>query len=176
MINNNYVKQYPFYKTSNNPEEKTSEEYRLELLNKFTKNLDAICISKSYKTPIVIRAKTFYSNIDSDIYSQCKTILDGVNDDTLFNYETDGLIFTPSDKSVGSDVSNKLTKPRKITWNYSLKWKPAEFNTIDFLVTTLKDESKNDVINNLYQDGVSLSSQNQIKQYKTIILRVGLGK
>ena len=92
MINNNYVKQYPFYKTSNNSEEKTSEEYRLELLNKFTKNLDAICISKSYKTPIVIRAKTFYSNIDSDIYSQCKTILDGVNDDTLFNYETDGLI------------------------------------------------------------------------------------
>ena len=57
----------------------------------------------------------------------------------MFNYETDGLIFTPCDKSVGSSVSNELTKPRKITWNYSLKWKPQS-TLIDFLVTTVKDD------------------------------------
>jgi len=171
MINNNYVKQHPFYKSK--LEDDDEEIYRLELMYKFVQSLDSLCISKNYSTPLTIKEKKFYSNLNSNIYVECKKILDGINDDTLFNYETDGLIFTPSDKSVGSDVSNKLTAPRKITWNYSLKWKPSKFNTIDFLITTLKDESKNDVISNLYQDGINLGSSSQIKQYKTIILRVG---
>ena len=63
----------------------------------------------------------------------------------MFPYETDGLIFTPSNKSVGSDEINKLTAPRKTTWGYSLKWKPSYFNT-DFLVLTLKDESGKEII------------------------------
>lgn len=170
MINSDYVKQFPFYKSSD--EEKQST-FRLELMYKFIQGLDSLCVSKTYTTPIIIREKKFYSNIDSDIYKKCKIILDGVNDDSMFNYETDGLIFTPADKSVGSSKSNELTNPRKITWNYSLKWKPSKFNTIDFLVTTLKDESGNDVVKNLFQDGKSMVSGNQIQQYKTIILRVG---
>ena len=76
--------------------------------------------------------KKFYVNIDDDIYKKCKIILDGVADDSMFNYETDGLIFTPCDKSVGSSVSNELTKPRKITWNYSLKWKPQNLTQLTF--------------------------------------------
>ena len=170
MINTNYVKQYPFYKTSNEDERDT---FRLELMNKFIQGLDSKCVSSTYVTPIIIREKKFYVNLDDDIYKKCKIILDGVAYNSMFNYETDGLIFTPCDKSVGSSVSNELTKPRKITWNYSLKWKPSKFNTIDFLVTTVKDESGNDTIRNLFEEGMSMTSDSQIKQYKTIILRVG---
>ena len=170
MINSRYVKQYPFYKTS---DEEKQETFRLEEMYKFVQGLDSKCISKTYTSPLIIREKKFYSNMNSDIYTQCKIILDGEKDGSMFNYETDGLIFTPADKSVGSNRTNELTGPRKITWNYSLKWKPSKFNTIDFLVTTLKDESKNDVVKNLFQDGMSMGARSQIQQYKTIILRVG---
>ena len=49
-------------------------------------------------------AKRFYTNLDEDtnIFHQCKIILDGI-EEGMFEYETDGLIFTPCDKSVGSD-------------------------------------------------------------------------
>tara|TARA_B110000902_G_scaffold95467_1_gene113009 strand:+ start:10 stop:3378 length:3369 start_codon:yes stop_codon:yes gene_type:complete len=170
IINNRVVKQFPFYKSK---EEEKEETFRLELMYKFVRGLDSKCVSGSYITPIVIKEKKFYSNLNSNIYEKCKIILDGMKDESMFSYETDGLIFTPSNKSVGSNVSNELTDPRKMTWQYSLKWKPSEFNTIDFLVTTLKDESGGDVIHNLFEDGVSLVSTDQISQYKTIILRVG---
>ena len=50
----------------------------------------------------------------------------------MFDYETDGLIFTPSNLGVG--VSNKGDKPanKKVTWTHSFKWKPPKYNTIDF--------------------------------------------
>ena len=59
-------------------------------------------------------------------------------EDGLFDYETDGLIFTPANKGVASNILGKTPPPRKITWTSSFKWKPKEFNTIDFLVTTKK--------------------------------------
>ena len=170
MINGRYVKQLPFFKTS---DEEKEGEYRLELMYRFVDKLDSRCVSSSYATPLIIREKKFYSNNDSSIYLKCKIILDGEKDGSMFNYETDGLIFTPSDKSVGSSKNNELTQPRKITWNYSLKWKPSKFNTIDFLVTTVKDETGNDQIKNLFQKGMSMNANSQIQQYKTIILRVG---
>jgi hypothetical protein len=178
MINNRYVKQFPFYKSKKEEDQKEESKekektFRLELMYKFVQGLDSQCVSKSYITPIIIKEKKFYSNLNANIYQKCKIILDGIKDDSMFNYETDGLIFTPSDKSVGSNKSHELTDPRKITWQHSLKWKPAEYNTIDFLVTTLKDESGNDVINNLFKEGINLVSSDQISQYKTIILRVG---
>ena len=36
----------------------------------------------------------------------------------MFDYETDGLIFTPAEKSVGSKKTGELTPPKKITWPY----------------------------------------------------------
>ena len=38
----------------------------------------------------------------------------------------------------------ELTEPKKITWQYSMKWKPPEYNTIDFLVRTKKTETGED--------------------------------
>ena len=64
---------------------------------------------------------------NENIFSQCNKILIGVNDNTMFNYEVDGLIFTPADKSVASSsiVSNIPTT--KITWQHSFKWKPPKY-------------------------------------------------
>ena len=91
----------------------------------------------------------------------------------MFEYETDGLIFTPCDKSVGSDRTGVVIPPRKVTLNYSMKWKPPEYNTIDFLISTVKDGGDKEVIGNIFKSGTDVSSGNQISQYKTVILRVG---
>ena len=56
--------------------------------------------------------KTFYTNIGSNIF-ECKKILDGIKEGILFNYETDGLIFTPCDKSVGSSKVGEITPSEK---------------------------------------------------------------
>ena len=83
------------------------------------------------------------------------------------------MIFTPINTGVGSSVIGEDPVNRKITWKRSFKWKPPEFNTIDFLVTTKKDETGNDLITNEFTEGVNLSGTGQIKKYKTLILRVG---
>jgi ribA/ribD-fused uncharacterized protein len=49
--------------------------------------------------------------------------------DTTFEYETDGLIFTPRDSGVAPDVDCLGS-----TWLRVYKWKPADQNSIDFLL------------------------------------------
>jgi len=124
------------------------------------------------KVPLFIKAKTFYKNTSKSIFSQCNEILSKVEEGG-FNYETDGLIFTPINTGVASSVIGEDPVTRKTTWNRSFKWKPPEFNTIDFLVTTKKDENGHDLITNEFTEGVNLSGSNQIKKYKTLVLRVG---
>ena len=66
-----------------------------------------------------------------DILEDCKKILTS----TAYQYEIDGLIFTPAKLAV---LSNYANKPERITdkfgWSKVLKWKPPEQNSIDFLV------------------------------------------
>ena len=60
-----------------------------------------------------------------------------------------------------------------MTWRHSFKWKPAKFNTIDFLVTTQKSETGDDAVKNIFEDGKDLTDSIGVKEYKTIVLRVG---
>ena len=66
-----------------------------------------------------------------DILNDCKNILTSI----VYQYEIDGLIFTPAKLAVFSNYANK---PEPITdklgWNKVFKWKPPEQNSIDFLV------------------------------------------
>ena len=71
------------------------------------------------------------------IFDGCKSILEKEKEG-LFEYETDGLIFTHMFYGVGSNVIGKAGPKTRSTWEYSFKWKPPQYNTIDFLVTTLK--------------------------------------
>ena len=120
-----------------------------------------------------VQCKEFYtSSEDRTIFDGCSEIL---SKEELFEYNMDGVIFTPADTGVGSSLSSK-DQPgalKKITWDLSFKWKPVEFNTVDFLVTVVKDKSGKDKIQNLFQEGKNTQALNTIIQYKTLELRCG---
>lgn len=166
---------------------------RYNLLNYLIRSLKPISImnmgeskEKSVKTllekyknrgevisPIKIKAKEFFPiNGKQTIFEGCNSILQKERQG-LFEYNTDGLIFTHMFYGVGSNEINKAgTKTRK-TWDYSFKWKPPQYNTIDFLVTTLKGVNGEDVIKSYYEDGINNNDAEQYNEYKTIELRCG---
>ena len=125
-----------------------------------------------HSPPLHVQTKTFYVSSGPEVFSNCAAIL-RKKDDGLFTYETDGLIFTPADKAVGSATVGRAPPPTKKTWAWSLKWKPPEFNTIDFLVTTKRKEDGEEFVGNVFQDGQNLQIGTQLTQYKTLVLRVG---
>ena len=192
-LNNEDVRLYGFMLESNKNKEK-NEKYRLKsrymLLKEFTKNLKPISIlhkdkiaeisSSDKKTkiideiisPIRIETKKFYPlNPETDnIFGACNAILSKVHDG-LFEYNTDGMIFTPAFTGVGSDKIGISGPLSKITWEQSFKWKPPEFNTIDFLVTTIKGTSGEDVIKPIFTEGKNVLSSSQLNEYKSIVLR-----
>ena len=96
------------------------------------------------------------------IFDACKFLLTKIKDN-LFPYNTDGLIFTPNRLGVGSDVEGEAGPLSKVTWEYSFKWKPPQYNTIDFLVTTLKSPNGEDVIKSVRNTGYILRTVRQRK-------------
>ena len=73
----------------------------------------------------------------------------------LYDYNTDGLIFTPTLLGVGSSKFLEAGPLKKTRWDYSFKWKPAEFNTIDFLITTKKGSDGSDIITPIFENGLN---------------------
>ena len=151
----------------------TDQKGRLVALNKFMTHLKLDPVVGD-TLPIKIRAKEFhYSNEKNNaIFKNCKIVLDRVRDG-LFEYETDGLIFTPANTGVGSSKIGEVLDPVKRTWRASFKWKPPEHNTIDFLVTTMKSEGGNDIVKNIFENGDDMRAVDNLTQYKTLQLRVG---
>lgn len=134
-------------------------------------------------SPITIISKSFYpsysSNVDnyssSSIFEGCNIILQRIKSG-LYDYNTDGLIFTPTMFGVGSNKYLEAGPLKKITWEYSFKWKPVEFNTIDFLISTKKGTDGNDIITPIFENGLNVNDNSQFNQYKTLILRVGFNE
>jgi len=156
-------------------EETLKENYRLNLLLDCIKNLNVKSIIEGSLVPLRIENKNFYYETkNQSIFMACNFILSKEVDGT-FEYNTDGLIFTPKLLGVGGDsIKRSNVGPlRKFTWPYSLKWKPPQFNTIDFLITTKKDVNNQDSVSNVFSDGLNVSSVTQLIQYKTLILRCG---
>lgn len=146
--------------------------YRLPLLIKMISELDLKF--HGAKQPMRFEYKRFYMEGESStIFDGCKEILNKV-DEGLFEYETDGLIFTPASLGVGASKKGEASKPMKVTWDYSFKWKPPKFNTIDFLFKTKKGSNGEDEVGNVFQDGKNLTNDSSgILQYKTGELHVG---
>ena len=175
------IRSYSFAQTS---PKGIKNHYRLYCLNMIVNNLQIKPISKkALVSPLRVEAKNFQISTKSkSIFKCCDHILSQIKEG-LFEYETDGLIFTPSNMGVGMSQSNdelskevnksSLVPSFKTTWTHSFKWKPPEYNTIDFLITTQKNVNGQDVIHNKVVNGIDLSSGRQIVQYKTIVLRVG---
>ena len=95
---------------------------------------------KSEQNRLEFSAKHFECTSDSrTIFKCCDEIFKMTLDKP---YNTDGLIFTSKILGVYQDSVGQRFLPRsKFTWKHSFKWKPPEFNTIDFLMK-LKRNSK----------------------------------
>ena len=153
-------------------EESKKEEnfnYRLIILNSVIKSLDLKSITSSKEMHIKIIVKKFYG---AHIFNGCSRILTNIKEG-LYEYNTDGLIFTPSNTGVCSLKTGIAAPNYKITWNESFKWKPPEFNSIDFLIKFKKNELGANYIGTLNNEGEDLTSYNQVKNYYTLILNVG---
>ena len=163
-----------FYPTN---EEEVLTNFRLPLLISVVKNLQTKSVSGGVDSlpPIRIEHKIFeVANASRSIFDCCSTIMRKIKEGQ-YEYWCDGLVFTPLEYGVGSNVRNEASAGPlyKTTWNHSFKWKPADHNTIDFLVTTKKAEDKEDVVSNLFKQGIDMSKCVQFQQYKTLVLRVG---
>jgi hypothetical protein len=162
----------PFTRTRADPEPADGKpvdntQYRLFQLSQFA---GALMPQAAVRTSQVleVRMKTFeYGSVDEEksIFDAARNVLEAARD---YKYETDGLIFTPARLGVGMEAVGDSVKNRKHTWMRSFKWKPPKYNTVDFLVTTQKDARKRDVVHTVYQPGAA-----GLKEYKTLILRVG---
>jgi hypothetical protein len=122
-----------------------------------------------------VQCKEFYVGEDSnpnDIFYKCNMLMNKVKHG-LFEYNTDGLIFTPAQYGVGGNPGMVSGPLYKHTWDRSFKWKPAEFNTVDFLVRLKKDDNGRDYVGTEFEDGSRMTSGFTIAQYKTIILHCG---
>jgi hypothetical protein len=190
--NNKSVRNFTFTKTV---EEEAAEEaesgnsqiqYRINLLSAFIQSLKPYSIlEKSTKTelskstntkslPMSFKCKEFYKDSDGvSIFDGCSKILSNERDG-LYEYNTDGLIFTPSQLPAGGNSLKTGPGPLyKSTWEHSFKWKPAAFNTIDFLVSVKKDNTGKDEMHNIFQEGKNMQGYQNVLQYKTLILRCG---
>ena len=156
-------------------EEQTGkEEFRLVLLKNLMNTIKIGSVVQDAKiAPIRMERKVFYAQSGTQtIFDGCNTLLQRIKDG-LFEYETDGLIFTPASLAVSSNKVGETVDPVKMTWSHSFKWKPEEANTIDFLITTKKNTSNSDYIGTTFASGLDMSASNQLTEYKTLILRVG---
>jgi hypothetical protein len=109
---------------------------------------------------------------DYNIFAACNFILQRVADN-LYDYNTDGLIFTPTLFGVGGNSVLEAGPLRKVRWDYSFKWKPPKYNTIDFLVSTKKGADGQDITTPIFENGINVKQTTQFNQYKTLILQVG---
>ena len=128
--------------------------------------------SEGGESEATVKNETRAKSDDYNIFEACNYILQRVKNG-LYEYNTDGLIFTPTLLGVGSSRFLEAGPLKKTRWDYSFKWKPVEFNTIDFLITTKKGSDGTDVVTPMFENGLNFGEATQFNQYKTLILRVG---
>jgi len=196
-VNKKSTREFPFINTPDvKPDAKEDEPHRKSITYRWKIMSQAIEMLKPYsildkdkpvKTDtgkpetashfnpcsIRVQCKEFYvGSSGTDIFSKCSSILSKMKDQ-LFEYNTDGLIFTPAEYGVGGGPSEVAGPLYKHTWERSFKWKPAEFNTVDFLVRLKKDDKGRDFIGTEFENGTHFDSNMALNKYKTIILHCG---
>ena len=184
------VRERSFY-TSN--KEHMDKSRHSEML-KYIANMDAKPVLKSAKSSLTVQPKRFYfddgegvagigsifetksseENASERIFALCKQCLE-----SEYKYVTDGLILTPCNTGVGGTTPGQVGPlDRKFTWVLSFKWKPPQYNTVDFLVNTVKDDKTNrdkviEKIDGGSISGINMLSNKQVDSYKELILKVG---
>lgn len=93
-----------------------------------------------------------------EIFTRCASTM--LDEAARSRYNTDGLIFTPNMDPLPNQFGGFFAK--------QFKWKPAKDNTIDFLVTIVKDkDTGKDLTRPLIREG------GDVEYYKTLRLMVG---
>ena len=183
FIHEKSVRELPFVSSNTGDNEM---EYRLPILYKFVDVIKPISILDSSANGEVkpsknripcdfrVKSKSFYYETENNsIFNNCSKILSNINDG-VFEYNTDGLIFTPSSLPVGGNTIGGKPGPKiKSTWDHSFKWKPAEYNTVDFLVNVKTNKMGKDEIHHIFNSGYNAQGLQNINQYKTLILHCG---
>ena len=104
---------------------------RLGCAREFIKELGTDFITAPSDKPLHIESKVFLAGDGPVMEQAINTLLD-----TKFGYPTDGLVFTPKASPVAP-----MQDRRGNTWLRVYKWKPAEQNSIDFLLRYKPGES-----------------------------------
>jgi len=117
----------PFYS-------KTEKKNRYDRLKLVMKHIKDTLQYESELNPMKFRLKEFHMSDETTHITECCQKLFHKIDTGVFEYENDGLIFTSMSLGVGMEHKEDKVKNYKYTWAHSFKWKPPEFNTIDFLV------------------------------------------
>ena len=152
---------------------KGNSESRLDLLKQVLQFMKIQPIIQGDNLPIKVNIKKFeIATPDKNIFMCSRSIMAG-KDAGIYDYEIDGLIYTPANTGVASNVAGRAGPMHKVTWDMSFKWKPLNQNTIDFLLTTKKNQNGVEIIGNIFESGIDTLKSEQLQQYKTIILRVG---
>jgi ribA/ribD-fused uncharacterized protein len=99
-------------------------ESRLGCAREFVKDLAADFVGQPTSKPMRIETKLFLAGDGLAMQEAINRMLD-----TKFAYPTDGLVFTPRASSVAPPPDRKGN-----TWLRVYKWKPADQNSIDFLL------------------------------------------
>ena len=100
-------------------------------------------VAKSIKTDealLRVRPKEFIEvATPADVFAAARKIL-AKRTAGNFEYDVDGLVFTPSKLPLGTSAPGGA--PRYTgTWARAFKWKPPQFNTVDFLVRVRPSEA-----------------------------------
>jgi hypothetical protein len=172
VVNSNDVRKLPFIEDRRNSEQPNPkhEEHRYPYLQKIISLLNnPDYVKKPASTHnLNITTKTFFFSKYQDgntIFDSCRTLLSRINGNT-YPYNTDGMIFTSKHLGVTQEHPKDNIKKSKYTWKHSFKWKPPEYNTIDFLISVKKDNLNNLIVKRKTYNG-------KIIEYYELDLKVG---
>ena len=130
---NRDVRSLPLMKT----DEDMTLNSRLGVARAFIEDLKTQFTTAYSLIPLRVETKQFLAGDGPSMEEAIRTILN-----TEYEYERDGLIFTPRESGV---APSKDTMGN--TWTRVYKWKPADQNSIDFLVTIDEKEGFDPVLN-----------------------------
>ena len=116
---------------------------RLGCAQLFVDDLKKDFLVLSARQPMRIESKVFLAGNGAAMQQAIRKILD-----MKFEYPTDGLVFTPRDAAVAPIAERKGD-----TWLTVYKWKPADQNSIDFLLHFSKTDSFDSVLGQSVRKG-----------------------
>lgn len=166
----------PFYLFDYEKQEINKEELltRYEILSSFVHTLTNTDNDKkklqhlipNNKINIVVKDFVF-ENMKANITINqcCETLLNKIATNN-YRYNTDGIIFTSKYLGVTQEKEGDVIKNKKYTWGHSFKWKPPQYNTIDFLIEVQKDN-----VGNIMKKSKLINGD--IREYYEIHLKVG---